>query len=377
MSYTISKAITDLRSEFEGGKSLSIDFLGLLERGARNVLDSINPETLKRRVPLYGGVAHDIGVYFCPADIRVPSALYRQPNDTDPIATYMPPNEFVAQNKFDTFTIATINGVSFIMFKNSEETAALTVDLMQDIGTKVSDTPLTENKYNFVTGNGSLQRTFAQVDVTPGVNVVSDTLTTPISVVDFLDGVVLVPLVFENGKNISKVIVRLFTNAGNFYTLTSDTDSVGDNFIDGLNIVRLKMAGRALTGAPTNVNITSWSIRVETVTGTTQTVIINSITLQKTAHYYFEYYSNRMFIDNLSGVWKETPDASDLINLAQEARDILHYETVLLIAQGNTKIRQGRNGFDNFSGQLGRKYTTYWALHPSTAKPLTYNTLGQ
>ena len=82
-----------------------------------------------------------------------------------------------------------------------------------------------------------------------------------------------------------------------------------------------------------------------------------------------------MFIDGTTRAWKETPLKGDRINLAQEARDILHYETVLLIAQGNTKIRQSRSGFDNFAGQLSRAYGSYWEKFPSTEAPVSYNTL--
>lgn len=375
MSYLATEAITDLRSEFEGGKALSLDFYGLLKRGARNTLDYINPETLKRRVPIYGGIANNLAVYYCPEDVKVPSAVYRQPHDRVPVATYTSPINFFTTNKPDLFTIEYINGVRFLLVRQSVPYRFITIDEMDAVGTKVSDMALTVNDFNFVSGNGALQRTFAEVSATPAVNRVSDTFTTPIDITEMLNGILLVPMVFENAKNISVVKVELKTSASHFYSLTSATDSVGDNFIDGLNLVRLKLSERATTGMPVDTNITEWTIKIETVAGTTETVIIDKISLQKSAQYYFEYYSNRLFIDGTTGAWKEAAASGDRINLAQEARDILHYETVLLIAQGNTKIRQSRSGFDNFTGQLARKYNQYWERFPSSEQPLSYNNM--
>lgn len=375
MTYLATEAISELRSEFEGGASMSLDWYTLLKRGARNTLDNINPETLKRRVPIYGGVANNLAVYYCPEDVRVPSAIYRQPHDRTPVAKYTSPTEFFTSNKADQFTLEYINGVRFLLVRQSVPYRFTTIDEMDDTIGKVSDQPLTVNDFNFISGNGALERTFTELSANPTDNLITRELTTPISLTDMLNGILLIPMVFENAKNIQTVKFYLKTDDSNFYTLTSASDSVGDNFIDGLNMVRLKLSERAETGAVNDAQINEWGIKVETVAGTTETVIIDKISLQKSAQYYFEYYSNRMFIDGATKAWKETLASGDKINLAQEARDILHYETVLLIAQGNTKIRQSRSGFDNFTGQLSRKYGTYWEKFPSTEAPMSYNNM--
>jgi hypothetical protein len=376
MKYPIAEAITELRSEFEGGKALALDFYTLLKRGARNTLDSINPETLKRRTPVYGGVANNLAVYYCPDDVRVPSAIYRQPHDKRPVATYTTPSQFYVQNLKDAFTIETINGVKFILLRQSVPYYGLTLDEMNEVGTKVSDETLLVNNFNYISGTGALEREFGVQNGDITINRISDELTRPINITDYANGVVLIPMVFEDASKISRVEFVLESSNGDFYTMTSLTDSVGDNFIDGINLVRFSMNRKTASGSPIDTQITDWHLKVETTEGT-QKVIIDKISLQKTAHYYFEYYSNRLFIDGTTGAWKETPASGDYVHLEQEARDILHYETVLLIAQGNTKIRQSRNGFDNFTAQLSRKYQTYWSRYPSTEQPISYNTLDR
>src|SRR3990167_7981130 len=375
MSYQVSEAITEIRGEFEGGKAMSLDFFAQLKRGARNTLNNINPETLKRRVPIFGGIANNMVVYYCPEDVRVPSAIYKQPHDRRPVATYTDPAHFFSQNKKDLFTLEYINGVRFLLVRQSIPYTVLTIDEMDEIGTKVSDETLTVNQFNFISGSGALQRQFSPNSATPGANTVSDTFDNELDISDFLNGLVIIPAVFENAENIAVVKFRFKNDDDNYITLSSVTDSIGDNFINGLNMVRLTLANRVATGTPVFTSIASWELVIETTAGEEETVIIDKITLQKSAHYYFEYYSNRMFIDGTTGAWKESPAKGDLVNLAQEARDILHYETVLLIAQGNTKIRQSRSGFDNFTGQLSRVYNSYWEKFPSTEEPVSYNTL--
>lgn len=375
MSHLITEQITELRSEFEGGKAMALDFYTLLKRGARNTLNNINPETLKRRVPIYGGVANNLAVYYCPEDVRVPSAIYRQPSDRTPIAKYTSPTEFYTSNKNDQFTLEYINGVRFLLVRQSVPYRFITIDEMDEVGTKVSDQILGVNEFNYISGNASLERIFSEASVTPTNNMISDTFASPIDISEMLNGVLLIPMVFSEAKNISVIKFYLKTDASNFYMLTSATDSVGDNFIDGLNMVRLKLSERIETGVVTDSNITEWGLLIETVAGTTARVVIDKISLQKSAQYYFEYYSNRMFIDGTTQAWKELPASGDIVNLAQEARDILHYETVLLIAQGNTKIRQSRSGFDNFTGQLSRVYQSYWERYPSTEAPMSYNNM--
>lgn len=377
MSHLISKAITDLRSEFEGGSALSLDWYTFFERGARNTLDNINPETLKRRVPIYGGIVNGLAMYYCPEDVRVPSAIYRQPNDRMPLATYTSPLNFYTSRNTDLFTIEYINGVRFMLVRQSVPYGSLTIDEMDEIGSKVSDVPLLVNDFDFVSGTAAIQRNFKPASATPGANEISDQFSGSISISDYLNGIITMPMVFENAKNISEVRFYLKTNAGNYYTFTSTQDSVGDNFIDGLNMVRFKISEKTATGTPTDTNIQYWALQIDTVAGTSETVIIDRITIQKSVHYYFEYYSNRMFIDGTTGAWIETPVANCRVNLSQEARDVLHYETTLLVAQSNTKIRESRSAFDNFAAQLSRKYNTYWSRYPSSEQPLSYNYLNE
>lgn len=448
---TVAREITDLKSEFEGGNALSVDWYAILRRAADNLLDNVVPETLKRRVAIYGGLAKNVFVYYCPADVLVPSAIYEQPEDREPAFTFLPPNEFYTSPLTDIFTIETINGARFLVLKHGFNTSSTTVDEMDAVGTKTSDQTLSLNTHDFVSGTGAVQRTFAeesgtaftvdagtdfatatahglsngdrimvfsgttlpaglsaatvyfvvnktadtfQFSLTSGgsavnltdtgtgthkfhtatQNEVSDVITA-LNITNYLKGVALVNVVIDNAERISRVELVLEETTAKYYTLTSIADSIGDYLVDGINQIRFSLANATITGSPASTNIVKWRLRIYTTSGTSQTIIIDKIELHKSAHAYFEYYSNRLFVDGTSGAWKDTPVSGDSINLTRDAGGILHYEAVVLIAQNSTFVSVSEKEMRNFTGQLKRKYDAHFGRHPSTEQPMSYNHL--
>jgi hypothetical protein len=456
MSIPISQEISDIKGEFEGGVSLSVDFYAILRRAQNNVLDNVNPETLKRRVAIYGGIIGGIQIYYCPADLKVPCDIYENNGRfgnsqvSSGVFHYVPSKEFYSKQEYDKYTIEYINGVRFLVIRHSKTEQSTTIEEMEAVAGITSDQTLSLNEHDFIYGSASLQRSFSaesgtaftvdastdfltssahgllngervmvfssttlptgisartvyfvvnktadtfQLSLTSGgtaidltdtgtgthkwhvatQNEVSKTITA-IDISDYLNGAVLFPTVFTNAFNINRVEFVLETDTENYYTLTSTADSIGDNFIDGQNIIRFGMAGVTTTGTPTNTNITKWRLRVVLKDGATaQIVVLDKLTIQKSAHYLLEYYSNRMFIDGTTGAWKDTPVAGDSINLDRDARGIIHYEAVILIGQNSTYISLSAQDLQNFSDQLRRKYTSYNEDHPSSAEPISYN----
>src|SRR3954452_24339194 len=129
MSTPVSREITDLKQEYEGGTSFSVDWYSLLRRGGENLLDNINPETLKRTVPIYGGITRNLQVYFCPADVEVPERLYSL--DATIWFDFVPAAEFYRHpHTRRVFTIEYVNGARFIVVRYPVAGALLTVDPM-------------------------------------------------------------------------------------------------------------------------------------------------------------------------------------------------------------------------------------------------------
>ena len=64
----MTRIISDVKQDFEGGTSFAVDWNSMVRQGVENMLDEVYPETLKRRVPIYGGLASEVNMYYCPTD---------------------------------------------------------------------------------------------------------------------------------------------------------------------------------------------------------------------------------------------------------------------------------------------------------------------
>lgn len=364
----VSREITDLKGEFEGGTALSLNWYDKLRQGAENLLDNVNPETLKRRVAIYGGLTEGWSIYYCPEDVLVPSAIYHQVNDRKPWYVHVPASIFYQQNKPNTFTIEYINKKRFIVIKNANTPQFLVIDEMDDSSGFGGNVTLTENEFNFISGNAALQGTFSDTLTT-----VTKTFETAKDISSYLNGAITLPVTWPSASKVSSVVLRLKESSTKYYTLTSASDSVGDNFIDGFNMIRFWMANATTTLSPNPQNINSWELVITMTSGQSQVVIIDKINLHKSAYGYFEYYSNRAFVDGTTGAFKETPAVGDYINLDRDLAPALHWETVLRVAASSTYVNVSEKEIKNFREQLANKYQTYWANHPSSEQPLSYN----
>ena len=146
--------------------------------------------------------------------------------------------------------------------------------------------------------------------------------------------------------------------------------------MDGWNLIRFQLANKSTQGVPDPENITEWSIIGTTAAGTTAKIIFDRIMLQKFTPYYFQYYTNRAYVNGETGaLWKETVETAnaDKINLDAEVGGILHYECCLLVQQSGSFMRAAQAETQGFATQLRRKYDAYWSTHPSDEEPLSYS----
>lgn len=358
---------SDVQGEFEGGNSFSVDWDTLIRRAVENVLDNCRPETLKRRVPIYGGLAQDVYIYYCPDDVLVPSDLYT--NDGIRKFSYVPPKQYYKQLNNNTYTIEYLNGVRFLVVRHSSNASILTIDSMETVGTK-SGGSVALNQHNYLVGSASIQATFTDAGVT-----LTDTLSSSIDISDYLKGITLLPVHIPTAKNLSSLVIRLLSSSGNYYQVTTAVDSIGDKLIDGWNIARFDMANATTTGSPDATAITDWEIIGTTTTGETMVLTFDKFTIQKFNPYYLEYYSNKPYATSANVLWQSTISVSsqDKINFDRDTAGILHYELCLLVTQSATFDSVDSQISKRFEGQLKRKYQEYWAVHPSSEAPLTYS----
>lgn len=357
----VSTLIDEIKQDFEGGSSLACDWNIILRRSVMTALENINPTTLKKNVPIYGGFLKDMYVYYCPDNVRVPVAL--ETNDKTRSFDYVPAKVFYKERKMNTFTIETLNGYRFLVTFQPASDATTIIDDMDSTTTISGTSTPIANEQNYLSGSQAIEGTFDDTGKTIG-----RTLTTTLDLSVYDRGTIIMPSYFKNAKNISSISFRLYTDATNYYSVSSSVDSIGSTFIDGWNRVRFLVKNLTPTLSPSLDTITKWEATITTTTGTTETVIVDNITIHKSAQWYLEYYSDQPFVDGVTNAWKDTVDFEndDLLNFSEDECGIVHYEACILLATNDSQ----RNVF---ASQLKRKYTNYYADNPSDAEPYTYN----
>lgn len=359
----VSEYKSRIQSKFEGGKSLSVDWYTNAKEAGESLREEITPPSLKRTVPIYGGLNGETDTYYCPVDVDVPSTLY-SPKDSRVRWEYQAPQAFYLNDDSFKFTIEEVNGVKFLKVRHGLVSGTLTVDAFDAVGSKTG-VSLAVNAHNYLSGTGALEGTF-----TDALVAVSETLSSVIDITDYKRGVALLGLNFQDAEKVASVQLILKTDGSNYYTMTSTADSVGDYIRDGWNRVRFDFAKAVATGTPTDTSIASYTINITMNSGETQTVIIDRLSLEKTIPYNFEYFSNYLFKDKDDNSWKATPDDdADIINLGEKEAVLMVYEGCRLVGFG-AKKKKGEPAFDE---ELVRKYNSYWSRNPSSEAPVQYS----
>jgi hypothetical protein len=373
MSTNISQIISDAQDDFEGGKSFDINWNSLLRRAAIALLKKIKPESLKRVAPIYGGLTTFLQVYYCPSDMNVPSRIYSY--DRSIRFEYVPPAVFYRQGyRNNKFTIESVNGSKFITLRHGLSVGSITLEAFDGTSTTLSSTTtLTRNTFNVLPGSTySLQGSFPS-----GASTISDTYATPIDISSYLYGVAILPLFCDTAKNIASIVLSLTDINGNGYSVNSTMDSVGDYLHDGQNMVRFWLQHATITGSPVSTAITNMSLVITLASGTTQTIVLGKLTVQQSQLFFFEYYSNQMFIDKTTGAWKGTPAIGDLANVDEDTYDCLLGELEELVIKGNAVDRVDAGEDGRVQTLLANSYGAYWSNHPSSEKPLTYSIMPE
>jgi len=353
----LSEYKSRIQSKYEGGNSLSVDWFTNAKEAGEVLRGQINPTMLKRVVPIDGGLYNDNETYFAPDDVDSPVTLFN-PRNLREKWEYMPSQVYYEDTSPYKFTIDTVNRSKRLMVRTPITSPSVVLDTYDSVGTKVG-VGLTVNSYNFLSGTGAIQGIFSDTQTT-----ISDTFPTTIDITTYLHGVFSLPANFVAGEDVDSVTVKLYTTSNDFYTFT-----VVNPIVSGWNLMRVELADRVITGFPVDSNIVSYSLDFKMKTGKSQIVIIDQISLIKSYFYYFEYYSNSMFIDGESGVLTSTPTKdTDIINLSEKEADILVYEGCRIVALSGIK----RKDVPPFDQELMRKYNSYWADNPSSALPQTY-----
>lgn len=356
MSKLASIIIADVKDDFEGGSSLSVNWDNMLRRGVEAVLDKIKPKTLNRSVPITGGVTEDQQYYDSPDDILVPIGIFDKYGAK--AFSYYPPKQFREKvDSDDIFTIEIVNGLQRLRLRKD-----------------ISSSTVQINDYSALTTGGLMKYAVTNALFSYGTTYsVVKNISEYVSYDSGVVGSVLNMSVYiEDVSKLSTMYVDLRTNPTNYYRVTLNTAELRN----GQNYVTIDLENKTTALSPNPASIASWTVNAQAITGQTVNVIFGKISLQSSTDYSFVYCSNRAFIDGTTGVWKDgVVEDTDYVNFDRDILGILHYEMCVLVDQATTKRRSKNNGaqVSLFVGQLKTKYAQYWEKFPSEEEPLSYS----
>ena len=365
MTIAASRLISDVKGQFEGGSSLTgTSWDTLLRMAADTMLENVTPETLKRTLPVYGGIAGELYQYYCPSEIDVPAEIYL--NDGQRKFSYVPAKVYFADPRlvYDRFTFKYHNGVRFLYVRHGDSQSLATLETFESItGFSGTATPVLDSR-NFVEGSGSVRSVFDDSG-----KYLEKTFSSAQDLSAYLQGITLLPAYMVNADQLASLEIRLMTDDSNYYSVNTTADSIPlDNIVELWNLIRFSMENAEETGAPNSENITKFRIYATANAGQTVTINLDRMSIQKAPPLYLEGYENKIFIDATTGVAKDTVDSTnDSMNIGKDEYGILLYETCLLVKGAGTKRQQ------EFTNQLARKYQAYRDSHTSEEATEQYN----
>lgn len=368
MYTNFGQAVSEIQNKFEGGVSFNVDWYNLGGQAARMMNKKINSRSNKRRVPIYGGVSTDLPLYTCPDDVSVPAALYPDSQmfgGRVPLK-YRAPSFFYKQPETDRFTIDYIDGVPFIVANISQGRSQKIFDVA-DV-TQFSGVPLTPTRRNFIYSPVGAFGTFDDTNFALGF-----ALDIPTDFSTFADGIVMLPFNAEDKEKIEYVAVQFITSSGNYYEVKTTTAMLEAWYHNNWNVARLDMMSKTATGVPDLASIEAIAVECKMLTGETQTVTLDSLMIFESVSASFEYYSTKIFQNDLGEfIAKPTVD-EDLIILMDEEYDIWFYEFCMLLVQDATYDSIDSKESNRFAMALKDAYDLYNSRFPSMEEPITYS----
>lgn len=367
MFTTFGQAITDVKAKFEGGVSFSIDWNTLSVEAARSLRKKVTPATIKRRVPIYGGMAVDLPVYTSPTDVHTPADIYpTTASFKGRNLKHQAAQAFFAEPADNSYTLDYINGIPFI-FANIGVGKAITLLSVTDPDSLGGEVTMRSTPRNYIFGSNGIYGSFSDT-----LTEVTWDLESTQDLTEYNRGVVLIPFETSVVGNIAEIAFSLITSDGNFFRVSSLSDVIGNQYTTGWNLARLDLTSKSSVGTPNISSIASAKLEIVMETGITQEVTLDNITLHQTEAAMFEYYSTLNF-RGTDGVWKAKPDDDDdVILFTDEAYDIWFYELCGLVVQDATYDGVDSKESMRFENKLKESLMEYRRKFPSMQKPQSY-----
>lgn len=341
--------ILDLKNDITTamhGTSLRVcsDVNNTIKNAALQMLLRIDPKSTVRVQPISNAVYDQIYNYICPEDVK--KVIDLQPQEVE--RPYWEDLSLRYTQEFDRSKSRKTN-MAQVMYANSGKYLRLAksvgkfngvLDVGQqadsDIGTWVAGGDagnLKTNPLNYVQGSSGIQ---FDLDGSTGQGYIEITFNNSVDLATIEDfGSLFMWTFFPDANVINSLVMDFGQSQSDKWSKTITSQQALLEFKDGWNLTRADWNVMTETGTPDASAITYLRITVNYDAGTAQNALVyNGINAKFGKNYDLVYYSEYLFQDFATGLWKMVPtDDTDIINVDPLAYQILLNECCRLVAQ--------------------------------------------
>lgn len=373
MQYTVNKLFNDLkRNIHKGSLNQTSDIFGAAEEGVRAMLARIYPPELERSAFIEQALYNHVNRYIVPEDMNGDMVISMKSlpgrhvvgNWLNPL-TQIPSEYFgqgVSQDQYgfggryyggnggndwgnmfrsNSIAIQNENGIKFILLPDMNSGDARLINKIESLtengswNTYGNIVNLRNDPLRYIGGNGSLAFDFNSSGTTGALE---NYTMQSVDLYDFV-GVGANFLWFDITDWQQVISAKLIwaSSLTDWYEYTVTAPHDNNQFVDGWNLLRFPFQNMTTIGTPNPRAINRIRIEFQT-TGMPQiNCHVNSLISRKGRVYLVNYYSAYCFRDSQTNAWKQSPTSgNDIINLEQDAYEILLKETADALTQENT-----------------------------------------
>jgi hypothetical protein len=341
MAYNVTALKSEMQAFIHGTTLNSVIAVDqLIYRAARQLLLDVDPQEMKRSVPLASAIYDRVYDYPIPSDVKGIKVIDIRPqadrNWSDSfLQTYSKPFDLSKDSLANQFNIDFNTGVKTIRIADSGLVPGVVVNSADSVssngtwaaaGTAYN---LTVDNINYVSGSSSLK-----FDATTGAAYLENSTMNAQNLSEWKNqGHFFLWVYMPTASEFTNVKLRWGSSSTAYYEQTVTVNQQGNTFVDGWNLLDFPWLGAVQTLTPTDTAINYLRVTCN-VTAFQTAIRLDNIVFRLGTILNILYYSKYLFRDAITGGWQETiTDDSNIINLDTESYNLLVYQVGIHLAQ--------------------------------------------
>jgi hypothetical protein len=257
--YTQSQLLADVNSKIKGKSGILTDTQSILNQGVREVLADLDLLTTRRRVPMIPGLFNGIFEYAAPSDLKGYSiiSIQNQKWDKSKFWSLVPYEQFLRRQDMDTIAVSDYDGFRKILANCNVVDNKITLANLDTIASGGGTWGIFGDAENLDVGSDNYIEGLAglKFDISSAGGTTAGIVNSTLKQIDLSayfkgDGNAVVYTYITSSTNLTNFIIRVGSDASNYYTKTVTSQSDGTAFVNGWNILNFNLSTFTTVGTP-------------------------------------------------------------------------------------------------------------------------------